>query len=47
LKDVVIDQKQLYLIYMLGSGVRTIGSWLEASVKEIVFWCVEYELITS
>jgi hypothetical protein len=33
--------------WVLGSGVRTVGSWLEASVREMVFWCVEYELIGS
>jgi hypothetical protein len=33
--------------WVLGSGVRTVGSWPYGLVREMVFWCVEYELIRS
>jgi hypothetical protein len=28
-----------------GGDVSKVGSWLGALVKEMVFWCVKYELV--
>jgi hypothetical protein len=33
--------------WVVGSGVRTVGSWPYGLVREMVFWCVKYELIRS